>query len=66
MEGVFFTPTPKELARMDKTIACNICSVLHDFAKQRGSYLNMQGLNINCGINIVPEEAPNEKANIGE
>ena len=66
MEGVSFTPTPKELARMGKTIACNICSVFHDFVKQRGSYLNMQGLNINYGINIVPEEAPNEKANIGE
>ena len=66
MEGVSFTPTPKELARMGKTIACNICSVFHDFVKQRGSYLNMQGLNINCGINIVPKEAPNEKANIGE
>ena len=66
MEGVSFTPTPKEPARMGKTIACNICSVFHDFVKQQGSYLNMQGLNINCGINIVPEEAPNEKANIGE
>ena len=63
MEGVSFTPTPKELARMGKTI---ICSVFHDFVKQRGSYLNMQGLNIKCGINIVPEEVPNEKANIGE
>ena len=66
MGGASFTATPKELARMGKTIACNICSVFHDFVKQRGSYLNMQGLNINCGINIVPEEAPNEKANIGE
>ena len=66
MEGVSFTPTPKELARMGKTIASNICFVFHDFEKYRGSYLNMQGLNINCGINIVPEEAPNEKANIGE
>ena len=28
-----FPPTPKELARMDKTIACNICSVFHDFVK---------------------------------
>ena len=34
--------------------------------KVGGSYLNMQGLNINCGIDIVPKEAPNEKANIGE
>ena len=66
MEGVSSTPTPKELARICKTIACNICSVFHDFVKQRGSYVNMQGLNINCGINILPEEAPNEKANIGE
>ena len=33
MEGVSFTPTPKELARMDKTIACKICSVFHDFVK---------------------------------
>ena len=33
MEGVSFTPTPKELARMGKTIACNICSVFHDFVK---------------------------------
>ena len=66
MEGVSFTPTPKELARMGKTIACNICSVFHDFVKKQGSYLNMQRLNINCGINIVPEETPNEKANIGE
>ena len=66
MEGLSFTPTPKELARMGKTIACNICPVFHDFVKQRGSYLNMQGLNINCGINIVLEEAQNEKANIGE
>ena len=66
MEGVSFTPTPKEFARMGKNIACNIYSVFHDFVKQRGSYLNMQGLNINCGINIVPEEAPNEKANIGQ
>ena len=66
MEGVSFTPTQKELACMGKTIGCNICSVFHDFVKLRGSYLNMQGLNINCGINIVPEETPNEKANIGE
>ena len=49
MGGASFTATPKELARMGKTIACNICSVFHDFVKQRGSYLNMQGLNINCG-----------------
>ena len=33
MEGVSFTPTQKELARMGKTIACNICSVFHDFVK---------------------------------
>ena len=66
MEGVFFTPTPKELARMGKTIACNIYSVFQDFVKQRGSYLNTQALNINCGINIVPDEAPNEKANIAQ
>ena len=32
----------------------------------RRSCLIMQGLNINCGINLVPEEAPNEKADIGE
>ena len=66
MEGVSFTPTPKELARMGKTVACNICSVFHDFVKQRGSYLNTKALNINCGINIVPDKAPNEKANIAE
>ena len=33
MEGVFFTPTPKEFAGMGKTIACNIYSVFHDFVK---------------------------------
>ena len=33
MEGVSFTPTPKELARMGKTIAFNICFVFHDFMK---------------------------------
>ena len=33
MEDVSFTPTPKELARMGKTIACNICSVFHGFVK---------------------------------
>ena len=33
MEGVSFTPSPKELARMGKTTACNICSVFHDFVK---------------------------------
>ena len=33
MEGVSFTPTPQELARMGKTIACDICSVFHDFVK---------------------------------
>ena len=32
MEGVSFTPTPKEFARME-TIACNIYSVFHDFVK---------------------------------
>ena len=34
MEGVPFTPTPQERARMGKTIACNICSVFHDFVKR--------------------------------
>ena len=33
LEGVSFTPTPKEFARMGKTIACNISSVFHDFVK---------------------------------
>ena len=33
MEGVSFTATQQELARMSKTIACNNCSVLHDFVK---------------------------------
>ena len=65
MEGVSFTPIPQELARIGKTIACNICSVFHDFVKQGGSYLNMQRLNIYDGINIVPEEAANEETNIG-
>ena len=31
MEGVSFTPTQQELARMGKSIACNNCSVFHDF-----------------------------------
>ena len=50
MEGVSFTPTQQELARMGKTIPCNNCSLFQDFVKQGGSYLNMQ--------------EPNEKANI--
>ena len=33
LEGVSFTPTSKELARVGKTITCNICSVFHDFVK---------------------------------
>ena len=37
MEGVSFTPTPKELARMGKTVACNICSVFHDLQETHGN-----------------------------
>ena len=33
MEGVSFTHIQQELARMGKTIACNNCSVFHDFVK---------------------------------
>ena len=31
--GRFLYPHPQELARMGKTIACNNCSVFHDFVK---------------------------------